>query len=103
MTDIPEPTVQVTHYLVTCVPEDRDPGGYRGISVEYRGDDRWAVLHHSRCLGTDGQWEYEQRTSERDDDWLDTHRFDEQTAIELAKKHAKQAIANGSNTRGSHA
>ncbi|MFE6474550.1 hypothetical protein [Streptomyces rochei] len=88
MTNLPEPTVTPTRYLVTCVSEDEDPGGYRGITVEYRGDDRYAVLRLGWCLGIDGEWDYEMRTSERTDEWLAAHRFDLDTALRLATEQA---------------
>jgi hypothetical protein len=89
----PEPTVRATQYLITCLPEDKDPGGYRGITVEYRGDDRYAVLHHGHCLGTDGEWDYEMHTNERTDEWLAAHRFDLDTALKLAKEQASLVMA----------
>ena len=90
MTTLPEPTITPTQYLVTCIPEHKDPGGYRGITVEYRGDDRYAVLHYGRCLGTDGEWDREAGVSERTDEWLDAHRFDLETALRLAKEAARE-------------
>ena len=87
-----EPTVRATRYLVTCVPEHRDPGGYRGVTVEYRGDERWAVLHYVLCLGTDGRWDRERQSSERDEEWLATHRFDLATAQRLAEEQAKDLV-----------
>jgi len=87
-----EPTVRATRYLVTCVPEHRDPGGYRGVSVEYRGDDRWAVSDGILCLGADGRWARERQSSERDEEWLATHRFDLATAQRLAEEQAKDLV-----------
>lgn len=87
-----EPTVRATRYLVTCVPEHRDPGGYRGVTVEYRGDERWAILHYALCLGTDGRWARERQSSERDEEWLATHRFDLATARRLAEEQAKDLV-----------
>jgi hypothetical protein len=87
-----EPTVRATRYLVTCMPEHRDPGGYRGVTVEYRGDDRWAVLDGTLCLGSDGRWDRERQSTERDEEWLDAHRFDLGTAWRLAEEQAKDAV-----------
>jgi len=83
-----EPTIRATQYLITCIPEDKDPAGYRGITVEYRGCDRYAVLHHTLCLNTDGTWDREMPSSERNDEWLDSHRFDLDSALSLAKRQA---------------
>lgn len=87
-----EPTVRATRYLVTCVPEHRDPGGYRGVTVEYRGDERWAVSDGILCLGADGRWDRERQSSERDEEWLATHRFDLATARRLAEEQAKDLV-----------
>jgi|SRR5688500_3618657 len=87
-----QPVVRATRYLVTCVPEHRDPGGYRGVTVEYRGDERWAILHYALCLGTDGRWDRERQSSERDEEWLANHRFDLATARRLAEEQAKDLV-----------
>lgn len=84
----PEPRVQATRYEVNLLPENADPSGIYAVTVEYRGDDRWAVLRHSLCLSTSGRWDRERNTSEREDDWLDAHRFDLDTALRLAAEQA---------------
>ncbi|MFC9973581.1 hypothetical protein ACFVH6_22070 [Spirillospora sp. NPDC127200] len=84
-----EPTVLATRYRVSCLPEDHDLAHAMTITVEYRGHDRYAVLNRmGKALGTDGEWDWEPRPSERDDDWISTHRFDLDTALELAKRAA---------------
>ncbi|MFK0140670.1 hypothetical protein [Streptomyces murinus] len=92
----PEPHVQPTRYTVNCLPED---GGLNShvfeITVEYRGNGRWAVLRHGRCLGSNGEWDYELRPSEREDEWLANHRFDLDTALKLAKQAAPNVTVNG--------
>lgn len=94
---MPEPYVRATRYVVNLLPDSEDVlGGHVfEISVEWRGDDRWAVLRHRWCLGVDGTWDYELRPSEREDDWLDTHRFDLDTALRLAKEAAPGVTVNG--------
>ncbi|NUS22709.1 MAG: hypothetical protein HOV92_00575 [Streptomyces sp.] len=77
-----------TRYTVSLIPEDADPGGTYAITVEYRGDDRWAVLRHSLCLSSDGRWDRERVSSEREEEWLDEHRFDLPTALRLAEEQA---------------
>ncbi|MGW2520492.1 hypothetical protein ACWC09_26455 [Streptomyces sp. NPDC001617] len=77
-----------TRYEVNLVPEHADPGGSFAITVEYRGDDRWAVLQNSLCLGTDGHWDRERVSSERGQAWLDAHRFDLTTALRVAEQQA---------------
>lgn len=77
-----------TRYSVNLVPEDADPGGTYEITVEYRGDERWAVLRHGSCLSADGRWDRERNSSERDEEWLDAHRYDLKTALRLAEEQA---------------
>ncbi|MGW9375680.1 hypothetical protein ACWGVR_37385, partial [Streptomyces xanthophaeus] len=48
-----------------------------------------------QCLGSDGTWEYEMRPSEREDEWLDAHRFDLDTALKLARDQAPLVTVNG--------
>lgn len=91
----PEPTVRPTRYAVNCLPEDGIDSHVFEITVEYRGRDRWAVKRHSQVLGTDGQWDWEMRPSEREDDWLDSHRFNLDTALKLAKEQAPLITVNG--------
>lgn len=96
MTDtIPEPTVRVTRYDVSCVPPDHIDSIHFTARVEYRGHDLWAVLDGPYCLGTDGEWDYEPSPSNREDDWLETHRFDLDTALKLAKEAAPKMTVNG--------
>ncbi|MFP3986930.1 hypothetical protein U9R90_05385 [Streptomyces sp. E11-3] len=95
MTETPEPTVQATQYTVNCLPEDGINSHVFEITVEYRGRDRWAVKRHSSCLGADGTWDYEMRSSSREDEWLATHRFDLETALKLAKEQAPLVTVNG--------
>lgn len=111
-TEIPEPRVQALKYTVNCLPEDDVDGHVFGLSVEYRGEGRWGVFRDPyRCLGADGEWSwgYQWRDggSEPDGDaewdeyhagrdaWLAAHRFDEQTALRLAKEQAPLVTVNG--------
>lgn len=84
----PEVHVQTTEVEVSVLPEGDINRHLFTITVAYRGDDRWAVVRHGQCLGTDGAWDYEVRPSEREDEWLNTHRFDFQTALKLAADEA---------------
>jgi hypothetical protein len=91
----PEPTVRVTCYAVSCLPEDHELAPHLSVAVEYRGRGKWAVTHFGQCLNADGEWDYEMRPSARDDDWLSTHRFDLDTALELAKQAVPKLSVNG--------
>lgn len=81
-------TRRVTRYEVSCIPPDHIDADLFTIRVEWRGRDRWAVLKRGYCLGTDGEWDYEPTSSERDEEWLAAHRFDEETALRLADEVA---------------
>lgn len=114
MTTIPEPIVQPTVYYVNCLPEDDIDSDVFGLTVEYRGGGRWGVFRNPHCcLGVDGDWSWgyewrgesasgEPETDEERADyhagreaWLQAHRFDEETALRLAKEQAPLVIVNG--------
>lgn len=88
-------TVTATAYSVSCLPMDHREHGHFEITVEWRGNDRWAVIHGGYCLGTDGEWEYERQPSSRADEWLASHRFDLDEALRLAKQEAPHVTCNG--------
>lgn len=111
MTDLPEPTVTASRYLVSCLPEGHDDRYLFTITVEYRGNGRWSVKNRSQCLGADRSWSWgfrwtggddEPATSEdmasfdkEQDAWLAEHRFDLETALRLAKEHAPRLMYRG--------
>ncbi len=84
-----------TEYEVCALPEDNINHSAYVLKVARRGAGRWAILHHGMCLGVDGEWDYELRPSEREDDWLATHRFDLTTALRLAEEQAPLVEVNG--------
>ncbi|MFJ2675090.1 hypothetical protein [Streptomyces sp. NPDC087525] len=103
----PEPTTQIAQYRINCLPEDGIDSELFGITVEYRGKGRWAVVRLSSYLGADGTWswghdwpgeptsdQYEAYEASRQR-WLDTHRFDEETALRLAREAAPHVTVNG--------
>ena len=89
-----EPTTRVTHYAVSCLPEDHDAAFAMTITVEYRGRGLWAVTRRGEALSTDGEFDYEPSPSNREDDWLETHRFDLETALKLAQEAAPKLRVN---------
>lgn len=94
----PDVTVMATEYTVNAIPDGVDEADRSlfEIKVEWRGRDRWAVTRPGRrCLGTDGEWDWESLPSERTDDWLATHRFDLDTALRLAREAAPRVTVNG--------
>lgn len=91
----PKPTVTATRYEVSLLPEDDINRPVYTITVESRGDGRWAVCWMRECLATDGTWSHEPIPSSRDDAWLANHRFDLDTALRLAREQAPQITVNG--------
>lgn len=108
-----EPIVKVTKYTVNCLPEDDESDSdLFELTVEYRGVGRWGICRGShRCLGADATWSwgYAWRDGAQepatDDEWteyhegrnawLAAHRFDEETALKLAKEAAPHVTVNG--------
>ena len=91
-----EPYVFTTRITVNLLHESAAPDAHVfEITVEYRGNRRWAILRHGQCLGADGTWDYELRPSEREDEWIASHRFDLDTALRLAKEAAPGVTVNG--------
>lgn len=98
MTTIPEPTVQPTGYVVSCLPEGHDSRWTFTVQVKYAGRDRWAVRHHLRHYGTDGTWSYEPDHGEDDaaeEAWQQEHTFDHDTALRLARELAPTLTYRG--------
>lgn len=95
MTDIPEPEVMASRYLISCLPEGHDNRSLFTVQVEYRGYGLWAVVNRTRLLGKDGTWAWGPDFENSDDpekthqQWTADHRFDHDTAIRLAKEAAK--------------
>jgi hypothetical protein len=85
----------ITEHTICALPEDHRDYRHFAIKVVYRGDNLWAVTNSGNCLDVDGEWDYEPSPSSRDDGWLATHRFDEQTALRLAEEHAPLMTCNG--------
>jgi hypothetical protein len=84
-----------TRYTVNVLPETDINAHVFEITVEYRGHGQWAVLRHGWCLNQDGSWDYELCPSEREDEWIAAHRFDLDTALDLAKEAAPEVTVNG--------
>lgn len=89
------PAAYPTTYTVTCLPDETPDAHSWSLTVEYRGRGLWAVTRWKNCLGRDGEWDYERVPSEREDEWLASHRFPLDEALELAKQAAPHVIVNG--------
>lgn len=88
-------TVRPITYEVSLLPMGNINRRYYAITVEWRGADRWAVMHMGYCLSVDGEWDCEMQVSNRDDGWLDEHRFSLTVALHLAKAAAPKVEVNG--------
>lgn len=89
------PAARVTRFEVSLLPEDDINYPFHTVAVEDRGNDRWAVVRHRQCLGADGEWSWESIPSEREDEWLASHRFDLDAALDLAREAAPGVTVNG--------
>lgn len=87
--------VMVTKYSVSVLPQRHPDRRHFEITVEYRGNDLWAVCYYGECANAAGEWDYESVPSERADEWLKTHRFFLGEAMVLAKKLAPRVEVNG--------
>jgi len=95
VTEQPPVLVDVTRYEVSVLPHDDINRSCFTINVESRGEGRWAICRYRQCLDVDGNWDWEPSPSNRDDDWLATHRHDLDTALDLAREAALYIVVNG--------
>lgn len=87
---------RVTEVSVSAVPFDDPESTLFTLTVSWRGGETYAVLKRGHWnLGTDGEWDFEVLPSERTDEWIATHRFSYDEALELAVKHAPSMTCNG--------
>ncbi|MET9957389.1 hypothetical protein ABZ135_38340 [Streptomyces sp. NPDC006339] len=91
----PPVLVEVTRYEVSVLPFNDINRPTFTITVEARGNGVWAVCRHRQCIDTNGNWSWESIPSERTDEWLAQHRFDLDTALNLARKAAPHLVVNG--------
>ncbi|MFF7335378.1 hypothetical protein [Streptomyces sp. NPDC008150] len=93
---VPSATVRAVEFTVNCVPGDDLDQHLFELRVQYRGNDRYAVIRGGdMCLGVDGTWDYGVKEYDRGDAWLNAHRFDLDTALRLAREHAPLVTVNG--------
>jgi hypothetical protein len=90
----PEPTVRVTRYEVSCLPQNNVNADLFTLSVEERSPGRWAVLRGGMCYDADGVREFESMSTGRTDEFIARFRFDLDTALELAKRIAPTMKVN---------
>lgn len=90
-----DPIVAVSAYTVSLLPDDHPDRHVWSLTVEYRGRGLWAVKSLSRCLNRRGKLDLEPIPSSRTDRWLKAHRFTEQEALDIAKRHVGKLVFNG--------
>lgn len=99
MAAVPEPTIQPTRYVISCLPEGHDDRHTFTIQVEYSGDGLYTVRRNLRLADADGTWEYEPDWPETGIDeqqaWLKKRLFDHDTALQLAKELAPTLTYRG--------
>lgn len=96
--------VRPAEYRVSVFPDDMansaDPAVAEAadvwsLTVAWRGRDQWAVMRGPWCLNDAGELDTEPIPSERDEDWLASHRFRLHAALALAIRHAPHVTVNG--------
>ncbi len=91
--------VRVSEFTVNVVADDIPDRHHWAITVADRGNGLWAVTRHGACLSGTGTWDYEPLPSGRTSQWLEDHRFDLHTALDLAIAAAPDVTANGQAAR----
>lgn len=108
---IPDPHVQTTGYTVSCLPEGHDDRWTYSVRVSYRGDGLWSVQCRGQYVDANGQrspgfsWSGapDEPATQAEMDafdaeqavWLKAYRFDEETALRLAKRAASTLTYRG--------
>ncbi|MFH8470370.1 hypothetical protein [Streptomyces sp. NPDC017991] len=88
--EIPAVTVEITRYAVSLHGEG---GVFASINVEQqRGSGRWAIKMDNDIMDAAHDWSYVPPASERDDEWVEAHLFDHDTALEMAKKEVERQV-----------
>ena len=108
---VPDPIVQTTGYLISCLPEGHDDRWTYTVRVSYRGDGLWSVQCRGQYVDVNGQrlpgfsWsgcpnepatqaEMDEFDAEQAE-WLKAYRFDHVTALRIAKKLAPTLTYRG--------
>lgn len=91
--------IQPGKYHVTALPEGHFDRFTWALTVEYTGnphsDRKWAVRRNGWCLSRSGEWPYEPLPSERDEEWLEAHRFTLTEAKRAARRELPKLVVNG--------
>ena len=94
---MPGEHLHMTKVEVSLLPPSNPDRWLFTVAVEARdlANDRWAVTWLGACLSREGKWEQEPIPSEREEPWLDEHRFGYDEALQLARVKAPFLELNG--------
>lgn len=84
----------VTCYRFSLLPPDHEAMSSFSLTVEWRGDDDWAVMHMGQALDAAGNWQYEHLPSNRSDAFKRAFRHDLETAKRLAREKLPTLTVN---------
>lgn len=87
--------VKVSRIEFSVLPHDHELRRHYVVTIEWRGGDRWAVVHGRHVFGSHGEWEFEPLNSYRTDEWKQKFRFDFKTATRIAGEQARLIKVNG--------
>jgi hypothetical protein len=93
--NVPEPTVRITEYSVSCLPQDDVNADLFTLTVVERAPGRWAVTRGSFCYDADGKREFESNPTGRTEEFRARFRFTLDDALALAKRVAPTMTVNG--------
>lgn len=87
---------QPTEFRYSALPPDHPESMHFEVTVNYRGQGLWAVIHGTRCWSRENErFEYERLPSGRAEEWLTDHRFLLEEAQQLARRIAPKVSCNG--------
>ena len=86
---------RVTRYEFSALPTDDINRTVYTITVEYRGDDKWAVMWLGNAYDAKGRKKYEPLPSSRTEAFIRRYRHDLETAKRIAREMAPKIVVNG--------
>ncbi|WP_280381353.1 hypothetical protein [Nocardia wallacei] len=93
---VPEPTVWVARYAVSCLPQELEEAASFTVWVECRGPGRWFVTDGLGCYDAAGTRRCEPRRSERTEAWESVVGFaDSESALAVAMHIARTMRVRG--------
>lgn len=87
-----EPLIRLMAVTVSFLPEGHRQYRDYLVTIDYAGNDLWAVRHHRSRLSSTGEWWFESALAAAE---ADHSLFDVTTAIELATMAARKLRVRG--------